>query len=51
MRNQKIYLADMMESIKRIESYAESGRESFFNVSSFDCRVRASSPPGLSHLA
>lgn len=30
MRNQEIYLADIMESIKRIESYAESGRESFF---------------------
>ena len=32
MRNKEIYLADMIESIKRIESYAESGRESFFET-------------------
>jgi len=30
VKNSEIYLANIMESIKRIESYTESGRETFF---------------------
>lgn len=30
MRSEEIYLAGILESIKRIESYAQSGKETFY---------------------